>query len=898
MSILSPKQALSTQIGNYNFLYQTIIYIFTRLPGEAIHKYKLLSVFFDFVLAGAVYALVREISESKDKALYGAWIVLLLPTVWMNSAVWGQCDSIYAAFVIFALLYLYRRNFVISFIFIGAAFAFKLQTIFILPFFGYLYLSGIAKKEKGISLWDIFCILFVPVITAIPNVLAGRSITDVFSIYLEQTDTYHSMYLNYPSPWSLLRLQYETDSLWTIVFTFTILCVLMLWFHKKNAKAWGKHFLWCAFILSYTCVLFLPAMHERYGYLYEILSVALALCIGKGFSVAILLQMISMKTYMYYLWSTPLSIEFLAVVNLLVYGFVIYAFYRELEERPIELNLFERNKTLERVTKKQISSTDFISMTVLMLVFMIIAFMNFGSLKMPKTSAILGRDEGLQNEIQVYFEKTEQVKSVCIFQPVERNTNLSVFAAKDGKWELVADKVETRREYSWAVIDVNTKTHQLDVIINSPRAEISEIICIGNDGKRIKLKDGKGVIPELVDEQDCLSIRPSSRDQMIFDEIYHGRTAYEILNGLPIYETTHPQLGKILMSIGIAIFGMNPFGYRFVCLLFGIFSIPLIYMFTLKLTSKSAFALAAGILQVTEFMHYTLSRIATIDIIVAFFVMLMFYGTFCFIESEEKKYLVLAGIAFGLGVATKWTALYAAVGVALILGIWLLWKYKTGAYVIREWKEPARFIGCCIIWFMAFPLIIYVLSYIPYVRANPEKGLIEYAIDNSIMMFNYHANASEPHPYESRWYTWLFDWLPVVDYRDSSGENYRVVATFLNPLVCYLGLASLVHNVYLATKKDRTAIMLLVMYLSMLIPWMFITRTTFIYQYFICSKILILMIIYSIYCLSFKKEKKVLRLLLGISIVLFVLYLPVLSGVAVKKAYIDAVLKILPKWWF
>ena len=44
---------------------------------------------------------------------------------------------------------------------------------------------------------------------------------------------------------------------------------------------------------------------------------------------------------------------------------------------------------------------------------------------------------------------------------------------------------------------------------------------------------------------------------MYFDEIYHGRTGYEQLHKMPVYETTHPPLGKDLIMVGIALFGMT-----------------------------------------------------------------------------------------------------------------------------------------------------------------------------------------------------------------------------------------------------------------------------------------------------------------------------------------------------
>lgn len=92
--------------------------------------------------------------------------------------------------------------------------------------------------------------------------------------------------------------------------------------------------------------------------------------------------------------------------------------------------------------------------------------------------------------------------------------------------------------------------------------------------------------PALFDEQELYEDGITYQDQTIFDEIYHGRTAYEFLHGLPIYENTHPPLGKTLISVGIAVFGMNPFGWRFMCVVFGSLMMPFIYLFGLRLTGK------------------------------------------------------------------------------------------------------------------------------------------------------------------------------------------------------------------------------------------------------------------------------------------------------------------------
>ena len=49
------------------------------------------------------------------------------------------------------------------------------------------------------------------------------------------------------------------------------------------------------------------------------------------------------------------------------------------------------------------------------------------------------------------------------------------------------------------------------------------------------------------------------------------------------------------------------------------------------------------------------------SIIVAFFILGMFYFMYAFVVSEKRRYLLLAGLFTGLGCATKWTGIYASV---------------------------------------------------------------------------------------------------------------------------------------------------------------------------------------------------------------------------------------------
>ena len=129
--------AMKQQVGNYNIPYQLIIAIMTYFPAKSLYLYKGLSIFFDFILAGASGIFVCKLKNSRSWMLFaGVYAaVLLLPVTYLNSAAWAQCDSIYTAFVIMALYFLYDRKYIAAYLLLGISLAFKLQMIFILPLF-------------------------------------------------------------------------------------------------------------------------------------------------------------------------------------------------------------------------------------------------------------------------------------------------------------------------------------------------------------------------------------------------------------------------------------------------------------------------------------------------------------------------------------------------------------------------------------------------------------------------------------------------------------------------------------------------------------------------------------------------------------------------------------------
>jgi hypothetical protein len=386
------------------------------------------------------------------------------------------------------------------------------------------------------------------------------------TIYKEQIEKYPDISRNYQTVWNILHFAYDSDAKWCIGFTMLALIVLMVFFYRKKADVWGKHFLWCAFLMSYTCVMFLPSMHERYAYLYEILAIITAFSYGINFIAAFAFQLISIKTYCSYLYNMLSDIEILSIFNTFLYAFSVFAFVRELSDRSLKIKLFERDEesiflpsrfpVKERYKPEK---KDITALLILTGIFLVIGSMHLGRNEAPETYLTFGTESPQGTEIYVSLEALQDVGSVCIYPRMSGSESFELFYAEDGEWKKIEADTVLKGVFTWRRIDVNVATHQFCIVFSDPKVEIAEIACFDPYGNRIPLIEGSAPA-EVFDEQEMIPRIPTAFDSMIFDEVYHGRTAFEFLNGMRIYENTHPPLGKTLISIGIRLFGMNPFG--------------------------------------------------------------------------------------------------------------------------------------------------------------------------------------------------------------------------------------------------------------------------------------------------------------------------------------------------
>lgn len=318
--------ALGSQVGDYNMLYQFLIAIFTYLPIEPLSAYKLLSCIFDYLLAAAMGYFVYDFSE-KDRVLKGAMaymLVLMSPIVFLNSSYWGQCDAIYTFFCVASLLAFCRDKYKLTFVLYGVAFAFKLQAVFLLPFFLFAYF---VKKKFSVLYFGIIPVMMV--ILSIPGLIMGRSVAEVFTIYLNQTGSYKSITMNYPTFWNLLQSA-NMDAFYinmkkpAIALTVVVIALFMVTWIVKKVPMTTRNMIYMAFLLAYTCVLILPSMHERYGYLYEILAILVAFLQIRTLPCLVGMYLASFAIYGKYLFMFEINLPALSIVNTLAYiGYIV-----------------------------------------------------------------------------------------------------------------------------------------------------------------------------------------------------------------------------------------------------------------------------------------------------------------------------------------------------------------------------------------------------------------------------------------------------------------------------------------------------------------------------------------------------------------------------------------------
>ncbi len=931
---------------------------------------KLVPILCDLIAGFFIYKFSKSrFSEGISLALCGIYV--MSPAILIDSSVWGQVDSVFTLMVMLTCYLCMKEKRIAAYFVFCAGALLKFQTIMYAPILIFtiieqVFLNDFNWKKVGKDLVGGLAAIGSMFVFAAPF---GLDV--VVPKYMNSLELFEYCSVNAYNFWAIVGKNWvsqyekfffvECEKLGTMAIVASVLLSAFVFFKMKKDKS--KYFVSMAVLISFV-FLFSVRMHERYlfpalllvlvGFIYRPCKELFISFIGLS-----VVQYINVA-HVFYTYQelgttgpTGYIIGAGATATIFFAAYLLYAVLRKAEiayevevvqgkawkKKTQPTRVEEESKTpLFAITPSQkfekFTKWDYIVLFSIMIIYSCFALYDLGKMSAPETGW-----EATQNGSQIVldFGESKTFSKMYAYGGSYEGRSYSVEASEDGATYTTKGTVVVSDVFKWNDITFLSGEENTGGLAFNPTGRYLRLTLTNSEQASIKelvFKDAQGAIvvpkniadyPQLFDEQDLFDeYFKDFRIGTYFDEIYHARTAYEMIEGLYNYENTHPPLGKFFISLGIRVFGMNPFGWRIVGVLFGIGMLPFLYLFGKRLFRQTWVAGVVTTLFAFDFMHFTQTRIATIDVYGTFFIIAMFYfmlryAQTSFYDTEFKKTLIplaLSGLMMGIGCASKWTAIYAGAGLAVFFFAIMFGRYMeyriamknprgttegiSHATIIERFQPMLiKTLCACVVLFVLVPGLIYLLSYIPF-NDGTDAGLFTRMINNQKTMFNYHSGLEATHPYSSTWYEWPTMIRPMFYYCNTTAEGLKEgISAFGNPLVWWAGIFATIYMVYLCVKRrDKISIFLVFAYLVQYLPWILVPRCTFAYHYFPSVPFVTLMIGYALYRFigDSKKKRMWAYLYCLVAVALFVMFYPVLSGHPVSADYVNNGLKWLSGW--
>jgi dolichyl-phosphate-mannose-protein mannosyltransferase len=352
-----------------------------------------------------------------------------------------------------------------------------------------------------------------------------------------------------------------------------------------------------------------------------------------------------------------------------------------------------------------------------------------------------------------------------------------------------------------------------------------------------------------------LMVGLTTPDKIMFDEVHYVPAAKQLLEAgphTPLLNPMHPPLAKQIMALSIRAFGDVPLGWRYPGVVFGSLSIVAMYLCGLALFAAQGPALATAALAFLNQMVFVQSRIAMLDIYMLAFSLL---GIAAFMSGfrRQRPQLAfgLAGLAFGLSAACKWSGAFPlGVCIAIVAAIRLMRGLRvqfTNAGE-RDWCRPdlwpdfkaAHFVVC----FVLIPAIAYLATFVPLYGLS-----IGDILDAQRRIFTDNASAHPPHPYMSAWPSWPLLMRPVwYQFDQLSDDRIQAVVFLGNPLILWPALAALgicLRDFIVTRRAD--AFLILAFFAGPWLAWAVLPRSIgFIYYYLPSATVATLALVYAL----------------------------------------------------
>jgi dolichyl-phosphate-mannose-protein mannosyltransferase len=382
--------------------------------------------------------------------------------------------------------------------------------------------------------------------------------------------------------------------------------------------------------------------------------------------------------------------------------------------------------------------------------------------------------------------------------------------------------------------------------------------------------------------------------EMVFDEVYYAKAGcvqvadltekdclvesgderFWVENEWDMGSWVHPPLGNL--PIG--------FGWRFTSALAGIGVAVFTALMAQLLLGKPVWTFVAGLLIAIDGLNVVQSRVALLDIHLAFWVTLGFLlllldrrwidrRAAATARADEatatvdatapsdappadpeaapprpsrvpspfvRPWRLAAGAAFGAATAVKWSGAMALPAAVLLTYIWETTRRRgegrtrAGAFVRTLGMETLGIV----VAFAIVPLAVYVVTWLPWI-VHFDASLADF-LDQHRDMWNYHrdlrATAADPstdsftptHGYYSSPWSWIPMLRPVNYFVEDLGPDIRQILAIGNPVLFWGTMWTIPYCAWAWwRKRDWTPGFMVVAFAGLYLPWFLVSRPQF-----------------------------------------------------------------------
>lgn len=290
--------ALRYDFSDYPPLYLYLLTLATYLPLPKLYAIKLVSISFDFLLAFFVLLIVRLKYENRVVWMSSFFTALFAPTVFFNSALWGQSDAIYTSMLVASIYFAMQRRPNLSLLFFSVALSLKLQAIFLFP----LFIVFLLKRR--IPIYSFLIIPATYILLVLPAWLAGRPLFELLMMYPAQAQQYSALTSGAPNLYQWLPNDPTILGRPGIIFAVSLVYLLCLISYYSGVRFDGDTIVRLALVSVLLLPFTLPYMHERYFFVGDVISIIYAFYSPKRFYVPLIVGAASLFSYFPFLFGT------------------------------------------------------------------------------------------------------------------------------------------------------------------------------------------------------------------------------------------------------------------------------------------------------------------------------------------------------------------------------------------------------------------------------------------------------------------------------------------------------------------------------------------------------------------------------------------------------------------